>query len=477
MFQRIFGSSKKEKTSPTAAKPKPKVLARNPVSKQSSGSPTHVDPNSPSWTSPAATRGPATCSSTEAASARPPVTSPATPPETEMVKNFSMTIRSDPVPAGFKSQHGSGSGSPLSGGSHSIGSPKGHAGGSSFRSSTTHTDGSPASAFQAASLKPASGVSHPIPTAVAQRRSTSDLTFSRTAPAFTTSSPLLSRTSRSTLISNNSLAIPSAAGADGAGSSVNYWRLPWTQQKVVMCQYCNRPQKPRQPAAMNSKEVHSGASSAASNTDADAESSDSESDDDDDGDKHHPACLGSPMTTYCRCGQTADADGGTTAPTGAQESPAQPAPPPVFIVETDRSTNVIVPGTIADDGTSSDDEDRDAHGGRMHAMKLSLVSPLTSCSLMRNTGTTPGARSSSGVGSPHLGLGNSRASAPQEFSSPPPHPSGPTTGTGRSIGLASVGSRSVDPGTSANSVTSWVHEQQQHKQSEDPAAAAEAPES
>lgn len=491
MFQRIFGTSKKEK--PGHERPK---------TSGSGGAAHHADPAQSEsipvvttrTTSPTAgKRNRSSLTDSKLASSSPGSPGSLSAGGGSVPKNHSITIRSDPVPASFKNSN---AGSPLSGCGSNLGSPKFQVGSlnstsgeASFNSPLSQqsrdkrtlpaaatgyngnglsgTLNTTSTAPGAATMNGGPGGGGSRPTITVQRVSSPELQFSRSVPMFE-SSPLLSSTSRAALVSNNSLAIgPGMDGMNGGGT-VNYWRLPWTQQKVVMCQYCHRPLRPRQPTQMISKEfVAEGDISSDVDDVNDPSDMDSSSNSSDDCDRS--AGLSSPLATYCRCGQgspllassatgggvgtetdTAGGLAGSGHSRGIIDSQTQQAPPPVFIVETERSSKMVVPGTIADNASSSSDDDEDE--GYRRPMKLSLVSPLTSSTLLRNSSYTAANVSAS-----------QRKAAGNADETSPPIPL-PTMAASRSASKLTSGdaSKARDLGASAKSVSSWVQEQQQN---------------
>lgn len=168
----------------------------------------------------------------------------------------------------------------------------------------------------------------------------------------------------------------SFAGSDVHGNTVNYWHLPWSPQRVVMCPYCHRPQQQVPVGGYGS--LPGARSEASSRSSCCSDSSDS--------------CQ---QETYCRCGTRGadDLHASQSYTSGALKNDNSMALstsshsaaytlPPVFIVETQRSACITVPGTLAEDGSSSEDEDDNSANPRTSShVKLSLVTPLTSHSL------------------------------------------------------------------------------------------------
>jgi hypothetical protein len=163
--------------------------------------------------------------------------------------------------------------------------------------------------------------------------------------------------------------IPGANGTANNGT-MNLWRLPWTQQKVVMCSNCHRPRKMDRATTYVSRVDYSVPQTSNPNMGDDiseASDADMSCDDSEDGN----GLLADSMT-FCRCGAAMEV--GDIAEPG----PAFEECPPVFVVETEKSSTVVLPGTIADDSDSDVEVE-----GFQRSYKLSLVSPLTSSSLRR----------------------------------------------------------------------------------------------
>ncbi|KAK7200736.1 hypothetical protein NESM_000131600 [Novymonas esmeraldas] len=167
--------------------------------------------------------------------------------------------------------------------------------------------------------------------------------------------------------------VPGASFAANGAGTVNLWRLPWTQQKVTMCPNCHRPRQRERTNAYVSRADYAAppASDAVEGMGDDiSEASEEMSCDDSEG-------VDGPVadsTTYCRCRAAAAAGTALQDAGGSAEEH-----PPVFVVETERSSTVQLPGTIASD---SDSDGGDVEG-LQRSYKLSLVSPLTCSSLRR----------------------------------------------------------------------------------------------
>lgn len=154
----------------------------------------------------------------------------------------------------------------------------------------------------------------------------------------------------------------------GAGNAtgVNLWRLPWTKQQVKMCPNCHRPRQRDRTAYVSRGDYTVPQAQADTGAGDDlSEASDDMSYDDSEG----AGGAASESVTYCRCGAAA---------AGGEASGAAEEHPPVFVIETQCSLTVQLPGTIAKD-SDSDGE----HEGPQRSYTLSLVSPLTSASLRR----------------------------------------------------------------------------------------------
>lgn len=162
--------------------------------------------------------------------------------------------------------------------------------------------------------------------------------------------------------------IPGASGTANNGT-VNLWRLPWQQQKVVMCPNCHRPRKMDRATTYVSRADYTVPQT--SNPNMADDISEASDDDVSCGDSEG---MGGPLTdsmTFCRCGAAVEGD-------VAEPSAAVGESPPVFVVETEKSSTVVLPGTIANDSDSDTEVE-----GFQRSYKLSLVSPLTSSSLRR----------------------------------------------------------------------------------------------
>ncbi|KPA82290.1 hypothetical protein ABB37_03395 [Leptomonas pyrrhocoris] len=169
------------------------------------------------------------------------------------------------------------------------------------------------------------------------------------------------------------MTVPCASGTANNGA-VNLWRLPWTQQKVVMCPNCHRPRKTDRATPYVSRADYAVPQTSSPNFAEDiSEASDDISCGDSEG-------VGGPLTdsmTFCRCGAAVGGD-------VAEPNAAMTESPPVFVVETGKSSNMVLPGTIARDSDSDTEME-----GVQRAFKLSLVSPLTTSSLRRQQPHVP----------------------------------------------------------------------------------------
>lgn len=167
--------------------------------------------------------------------------------------------------------------------------------------------------------------------------------------------------------------VPGANGTTNTGT-VNLWHLPWTQQKVMMCPNCHRPRKMDRATTYVSRADYSVPQTSNPNLADDiSEASDGASRDDSE-------CLGEALTdsmTFCRCGAAIEGE-------ALESSAPMEERPPVFVVETAKSSSMVLPGTIADDSDSDVEVE-----GLQRSYKLSLVSPLTSSSLRRQQPRVP----------------------------------------------------------------------------------------
>lgn len=492
MLKRFFGTNKKGKSSKTQPRDHPSA----------DGICRHKDPMQPEESTPVATtrttsptmgrRNRNSFSENKAASSpsRSSVQtlgSPSSPNGSASIhQSYPLPIRSDPVPVGFKNTNNptNSACSPLSLSTNlSFNSPISQQSQGRGKQEWVLPNMSNANGLDDTAVdngpntnKSMNSSSSSRPAVASCRLSSLDPQLSRTAPVLC-SSPLLSSTHRSNnlLANNNSLASggDGAAGGAGAGSTVNYWRLPWTQQKVAMCPYCNRLIRQERVTQMNSKEffvddsIRSDIGADLSKTSSCSDSSSSSSGSSSNSGAYHPG-LDSPSATYCRCGvgstqfalgpgaEGGEASGATTKnasfaqprSNGDLAHSQPPPPPPVFIVETERSLNIVVPGTIADNSSSSS-EDSDTEGNH-RSVKLSLVSPLTSSTLLRNASSSVPAAGRNGHGK--------AAASPM---------------LAHSGGFLRLANESENKGqnahTGANAVSSWV--QTQRRQQDGPQGA------
>ncbi|KAG5493972.1 hypothetical protein JKF63_01804 [Porcisia hertigi] len=169
------------------------------------------------------------------------------------------------------------------------------------------------------------------------------------------------------------------------GSTVNLWRLPWTQQRVTMCPNCHRPrQRDRNTYVSRATYVVPHVVGGAGMGDDMSEAGDMS-----DGDSEVLNGPANDSLTHCRCGAAAEDDAQLHS-SGVAVAAGQL--PPVFVVETQMSSAEKLPGSIDKDSESDNEE-----GVRVRqSYRLSQVSPLTSASLQhRQLTLQPGMKTTS----------------------------------------------------------------------------------
>lgn len=268
-----------------------------------------------------------------------------------LTKSVSMTLNCDPVPLSFKTNSSFANQARLTAGSSS---PKSLRANASFSGTNSHLE---------------RHHQHNVTLASSATRHNRSSLFDKPA------------TQANSSFAPGDTTIPGASGVASNGT-MNLWRLPWTQQKVIMCPNCHRPRKVDRANTYVSRADYSvPQTSSPDMADDISEASDDVSCADSEG---MSGPLGDSMT-FCRCGaavETESGDAAAAAATGA--GAAQEEHPPVFVVETAKSSNVVLPGTIADDSDSDVEVE-----GFQRSYRLSLVSPLTSSSLRRQQPHVP----------------------------------------------------------------------------------------
>ncbi|KAG5468279.1 hypothetical protein LSCM1_02257 [Leishmania martiniquensis] len=257
-----------------------------------------------------------------------------------LMQSVSMTVNSDPVPTSFKTN-------------------------SSFANPSKHTQGSasPRSARLAGSMPNMSSHSD------RHQQHPSTLASSASRP---NQRSLFDKIQGSGSFAVGDTTVPGGSFA-GNGGTVSFWRLPWTQQKVIMCSNCHRPRQ-RDRGTYVSRTNY-----AAQQTSCEKDMSDDMSEANDDSSYADSEDMGGPTSeavSYCRCRAGLEGD----APRERHNSvDAAEEPPEVFVVET-RNSSVAHGRCTIDSGSDSDGEGIE---GRQRSYKLSLVSSLTSSSLWR----------------------------------------------------------------------------------------------
>ncbi|KAG5493212.1 hypothetical protein GH5_01952 [Leishmania sp. Ghana 2012 LV757] len=263
-----------------------------------------------------------------------------------LMQSVSMTVHSDPVPTSFKTN-------------------------SSFANHARPTQGpaSPKSLRLAGSLSNMS--SH------VDRHQQHSATLVSSVPRHSERS-LFDKKQGSGSFAAGDTAVPGGSFAANGGT-VNLWRLPWTQQKVIMCSNCHRPRQRGRSTYI------SRAHYTAQQVSCDNDMGDDISEANDDTSYSDSEDMGGPTSeavSHCRCGITMDGDVPREHHSSAEAAEEQPE---VFVVETRNSNVARFPGTM---GSDSDSDGEGAEGLR-RSFKLSLVSSLTSSSLRRRAPHAP----------------------------------------------------------------------------------------